>query len=208
MAVSWGILSGASDRGAGGLGGGSAAKPREERIFAVKASLVFVKPDGSQQELPLKKSRLVVGRQEGSNIRLRSASVSRQHCEFIVDDGGVSVKDLGSSNGTFVNKRRVTQTALAAGDLVCVGNHIFVVKMDGQPGAVDAGDVMKRGMVTPAAAAPSSMGMAGGVAVAKPKGAPAAKKPADDLGGDADKDSSSEWDFDFLDEKDKDMPKL
>lgn len=183
----------------------------------MKASLVFVKPDGSQQELALKKSRLVVGRQEGSNIRLRSASVSRQHCEFIVDDAGVSVKDLGSSNGTFVNKRRVTQTALAAGDLVCVGHHIFVLKVDGQPAEVSAADAVKRGMVAPAAAAPSSMGV-GGVAVAKPRGAGAPAQPAkpakpakadkDELGGDADSDSSSEWDFDFLDEKDKDMPKL
>lgn len=180
----------------------------------MKASLVFVKPDGSQQELSLKKSRLVVGRQEGANIRLRSASVSRQHCEFIVDDAGVSVKDLGSSNGTFVNKRRVTQTALAAGDLVCVGHHIFVLKVDGQPAAVNAADAVKRGMVAPASASPSSMG-AGSVAVAKPRGAggapaaqPAKKPAADDLGEDADKDSSSEWDFDFLDEKDKDMPKL
>ena len=191
---------------------GAARPPLEERILAVKASLVFVKPNGSQQELTLKKSRLVVGRQEGTNIRLRSASVSRQHCEFIVDDAGVSVKDLGSSNGTFVNKRRVTQTALAAGDLVCVGNHIFVVRVDGQPAAVDSADAVKRGMVTPASATPSSMGIGGGggVAVAKPKGAPQPKKKADldELGGEADKDSSSEWDFDFLDEKDKDMPKL
>lgn len=190
----------------------SAARRRPERIFAVKASLVFVKPDGSQQELPLKKSRLIVGRQAGVQIRLNTQSVSRQHCEFIVDDGGLSIKDLGSSNGTYVNKRRVTQTVLAAGDLVCVGNHIFIVRVDGQPGAIDSADASRRGLVTPAGPAPSS---AGGVAVAKPRtAAPApapAKKPLDDdddLAGEPSKDSSSEWDFDFLDEKDKDLPKL
>lgn len=174
----------------------------------MKASLVFVKPDGSQQELPLKKSRLVVGRQQGVQIRLNTPSVSRQHCEIMFDDAGLSIKDLGSSNGTYVNKRRVTQTVLAAGDILSLGNHIFVVRVDGQPSAVDSADVVRRGQVAPAGNAPSSAG----IAVAKPKGpTKPVKAPVDDdddLAGTPDKDSSSEWDFDFLDEKDKDMPKL
>jgi predicted component of type VI protein secretion system len=190
-----------------------------ERIFGVKASLVFVLPDGAQKELTLKKSRFVLGRQEGVQIRLNSASISRQHCEFVVDDAGITIKDLGSSNGTYVNKRRITQTVLAAGDLVSVGNHVLVVRMDGSPTAISSTDSLQRGLVAPGGASPSSLG-SGGVAVAKPKGPAPAKRPVadDDLladvkgpdgpGGDADKDSSSEWDFDFLDGKDKDMPKL
>ncbi len=183
----------------------------------MNASLVFVLPDGSQKELPLKKSRLVVGRQEGVQIRLNTSSISRQHCEFMVNDSGISVKDLGSSNGTFVNKRRITQTVLAAGDIVGIGNQVLVVRIDGSPAKIDSPDVLRRGLVSPAAASPSSLGSAG-VAVAKPKGAAAAKRPAGDEdgpggaadlpGGAPDKDSSSEWDFDFLDGKDKDLPKL
>jgi predicted component of type VI protein secretion system len=189
-----------------------------ERIFGVKASLVFVLPDGAQKELALKKSRFVLGRQEGVQIRLNSASISRQHCEFVVDDAGIAIKDLGSSNGTYVNKRRITQTVLAAGDLVSVGNHVLVVRIDGSPTAINSTDSLQRGLVSPAGASPSSLG-SGGVAVAKPKGSPAKRPVADDdlladvkgvegPGGAADKDSSSEWDFDFLDGKDKDMPKL
>ena len=200
---------------------GTGNSPASERIFVVNASLVFVLPDGSQKELPLKKSRLVVGRQEGVQIRLNTSSISRQHCEFMVDDAGLSVKDLGSSNGTFVNKRRITQTVLSAGDIVGIGNQVLVVRMDGAPAKVDSADILRRGQVSPASASPSSLGSAG-VAVAKPRGAAPAKRPAGDdetadgpvggradaPGGPADKDSSSEWDFDFLDGKDKDLPKL
>lgn len=189
-----------------------------ERILVVNASLVFVMPDGSQKEVSLKKSRLVVGRQEGVQIRLNSASISRQHCEFMVDDAGLSIKDLGSSNGTFVNKRRITQTVLTAGDIVGIGNHVLVVRMDGSPAKIDSAHVTRRGLVAPASTAPSSLGSAG-VAVAKPKSAASAPaRPAgdDDLLDEDDKtrekggesDSSSEWDFDFLDGKDKDLPKL
>lgn len=191
--------------------------PASERIFVVNASLVFVLPDGSQKELPLKKSRLVVGRQEGVQIRLNTSSISRQHCEFMVNDTGISVKDLGSSNGTFVNKRRITQTVLSAGDIVGIGNQVLVVRIDGAPAKIDSPDILRRGLVSPASPSPSSLGSAG-VAVAKPRGAAAAKRPvgdddgpggaADVPGGAPDKDSSSEWDFDFLDGKDKDLPKL
>lgn len=199
----------------GGQVGNAGAFRGTERILVVNASLVFVMPDGSQKEVPLKKSRLVVGRQEGVQIRLNSASISRQHCEFMVDDAGLAIKDLGSSNGTFVNKRRITQTVLAAGDIVGIGNHVLVVRIDGAPGKIDSADVTRRGLVAPASPSPSSLGSAG-VAVAKPKAAAARPAGDDELldednkarekGGDSD--SSSEWDFDFLDGKDKDLPKL
>lgn len=162
------------------------------------ASLVLVKVDGTQQVLPLRKSRLVVGRQEGCHIRLNSAAVSRQHCELAVDDAKVSVKDLGSSNGTYVNKRRVSSTDLAPGDVVCVGNFVFVLRVDGQPSIVDSKKALMTGMVVP--------GGKTGTPVAKP-GAAAPQKTAEPLDG-ATSDSSSEWDFDFLGEGDKDRPKL
>lgn len=167
------------------------------------ASLVLVKVDGTQQVLPLRKSRLVVGRQDGCHIKLNSSSVSRQHCELMVDDAKISLKDLGSSNGTYVNKRRVSQTDLSAGDIVCVGTFLFVVRVDGQPAVIDSKKTLVNGMVGP--------GGKTGTPVAKSAGKAPAKAPAkpqeDPLDGKT-SDSSSEWDFDFLAEGDKDRPKL
>lgn len=63
-----------------------------------------------------------IGRQDGCLIRVRSAQVSRRHCEIYEDKGKLMVKDLGSSNGTFVNGKRVLgQQVLNVGDVLSIG---------------------------------------------------------------------------------------
>jgi pSer/pThr/pTyr-binding forkhead associated (FHA) protein len=63
-----------------------------------------------------------IGRHDDCIIRIRSAQVSRRHCEVFEDKGRLMVKDLGSSNGTFVNGRRVLgQQPLNAGDVLSIG---------------------------------------------------------------------------------------
>ncbi len=51
---------------------------------------------------------LTVGSGEGNDLHLPDASVSRHHCAFVVTPTGVEVRDLGSTNGTYVNGIRVT----------------------------------------------------------------------------------------------------
>ena len=63
-----------------------------------------------------------IGRHDDCLIRIRSAQVSRRHCELFEDKGKLMVKDLGSSNGTFVNGKRVLgQQPLKAGDVLSIG---------------------------------------------------------------------------------------
>jgi hypothetical protein len=63
-----------------------------------------------------------IGRHDDCLIRIRSSQVSRRHCELHVDDSKLLVRDLGSSNGTFVNGKRVLgQQALRPGDVLTVG---------------------------------------------------------------------------------------
>lgn len=166
-------------------------------------SLVLIKHDGTQVEVELKHPRTLIGRHTDCGIRIPDASVSRQHCELALAEGRVSVRDLGSSNGTFVNRRRINQTELAANDLLNVGRFVFVVRVDGKPGVIDSEDALDDGMATPAAAAPPAP-------PARPQpaqGAKAAAKPAPGKGSLlGDPDDSSVADFDFLDEKD--APKL
>lgn len=161
-------------------------------------SLVLVMPDGRQQEVPLRRPVQVVGRQTDCQIRIPSGDVSRHHCEIAVGGESVSVRDLGSSNGTFVNKRRVTQTDVQAGDLIAVGDMVFVVRVDGRPSHINADDVLEDGQVRPAEPAPKA------AAKAEPKAA-AGKPPRRDAS-----DDSSVADFDFLNEDDdiKKQPKL
>jgi pSer/pThr/pTyr-binding forkhead associated (FHA) protein len=143
-------------------------------------TLVAVMPDGRQSEIPLRRPVQVIGRQTDCQIRIPSPTVSRHHCEIIVDGSRVSVRDLGSSNGTYVNKRRITQAEVAAGDLLAVGDLVFVVRIDGRPVAIESEDVLEDGQVPVATPPKPGSGHARGSA-----------PPAPDDSGD---------DFDFLNE--------
>lgn len=171
----------------------------------MSASLVVVHIDGRQSEVPLNKPVYVLGRATDCSLRIPSSKVSRHHCEVTANDGKVAVRDLGSSNGTYVNRRRVTQTELAAGDMVCVGDFIFVLRIDGKPSVVDSEEVIEDGLVQTSSSRSTANDASGETATSGAKPTPA-KKPA----ADQDLDSSSVSDFDFLDEDDemKNQPKL
>ena len=73
-----------------------------------------------------------VGRARGVDFVVDAALVSRVHCRLTTDAGGhLDVEDLQSTNGTFVNERRVTtRTRLAAGDRLRVGRVELVVEKE------------------------------------------------------------------------------
>ena len=93
--------------------------------------LVLQGPDkGRRYELP--DAPALVGR-ESRSLPLSDNTVSRRHCELLPSNGDWVVRDLGSSNGTYVNGGRVTGTApLKIGDQVRVGRTLMV--FGAQPG--------------------------------------------------------------------------
>lgn len=96
-------------------------------------ALAMFKSDGTRRDFPLVKDRVVIGRKVNCDLRIPLTAVSRQHCELSVKDGKVSVKDLGSSNGTYHNAVRVQEASLTAGDELVVGPVVFTFIVDGQP---------------------------------------------------------------------------
>jgi len=84
--------------------------------------------------------RLIVGRAATSDVPIYDPTISRQHAEVTLANGGVKVKDLGSSNGTFVNGAKVTDTVAAAGDVVTFGKVAFRVREVTPPSAQPAVD--------------------------------------------------------------------
>ena len=75
--------------------------------------------------------QLVVGRAPSSDIAIFDPTISRRHAELHVDEAGLRVRDLGSSNGTFHNGERIEDSepvALAPGDTVTFGKVAFRVQ--------------------------------------------------------------------------------
>lgn len=70
----------------------------------------------------LGKDRMVLGRSSESDISIRHASISREHCVFIRDGEAWAVEDMGSANGTWVNKDKLTaKVLLGERDIVKAG---------------------------------------------------------------------------------------
>ncbi len=79
----------------------------------------------------LGEDRFTVGRQEGNDLRLTGLEVSRRHCEIHRGDGGrFTLRDLGSSHGTFINGRPVREKELLHSDLVTVGTSVLLFLLD------------------------------------------------------------------------------
>ena len=74
-----------------------------------------------------------VGRATGADFIVDAALVSRVHCRLTaLEDGGLEVRDLESTNGTFVNGQRVDSARLAPGDRLQVGRVELVVAREAQ----------------------------------------------------------------------------
>ncbi len=66
------------------------------------------------------------GRHPDSDIFLDDITVSRRHAEIVRDGGGYRVRDVGSLNGTYVNRERIDEAPIANGDELQVGKFKLV----------------------------------------------------------------------------------
>ncbi|MBI3295348.1 MAG: GGDEF domain-containing protein [Deltaproteobacteria bacterium] len=70
--------------------------------------------------------KMKIGRDATSQIILDDPHVSRNHAELHIKNGReITLKDLGSTNGVFVNGKKVTETTLADGDKVLIGTRLY-----------------------------------------------------------------------------------
>jgi ABC-2 type transport system ATP-binding protein len=71
----------------------------------------------------------LIGRDQGADVVIADSGISPQHASFLLVAGGVAVEDLGSTNGTFVNGRRVTGShELQPGDRIQLGATVLEVR--------------------------------------------------------------------------------
>ncbi len=74
----------------------------------------------------LNSDHVAAGRSQDADIFLDDISVSRQHVSFVRTDEGIIVRDVGSLNGTYVNRESVDERLLRDGDEVQIGKFRLV----------------------------------------------------------------------------------
>jgi type II secretory pathway predicted ATPase ExeA len=103
-----------------GVAAGARAAAAAEPVIAVELFL-----DGKPWkvvDLAGLPPRMMVGRAEDCDVRLDSKYVSRHHAILVQHEGKIAIEDLRSSNGIFVNTRKVSRCDLRPGDTVTIGN--------------------------------------------------------------------------------------
>jgi type II secretory pathway predicted ATPase ExeA len=74
-------------------------------------------------ERELKPGRLVIGRTADNDLQIDSKFISRHHCQIVTQADSCLIEDLNSTNGIFVQSKRVRRHNLNDGDVVVVGQH-------------------------------------------------------------------------------------
>ena len=122
--------------------------------------LVVLRGRSATTALKLGDGITTAGRHDECQLRIKSSEVSRKHCQFFEKNGMLMVKDLGSSNGTFLNGKKIEgQRVLEPGDELTVGPVKLRVEAAGKPGVAAKPSAPKPGdtaipspTVTPGAA--------------------------------------------------------
>jgi EAL domain-containing protein (putative c-di-GMP-specific phosphodiesterase class I) len=82
-------------------------------------------PGKEPERIDLDRLPFTLGRNESCDYQILSSRVSREHAEIVREGGGYRVRDLKSTNGTFVNGKRIEEHRLTDGDLVVIADIHF-----------------------------------------------------------------------------------
>jgi pSer/pThr/pTyr-binding forkhead associated (FHA) protein len=101
---------------------------------AVQWALRFISGKYQGGEFPLRPHReIIIGRSSELDMVLVEDMVSRKHAKITTDDKSVTIQDLGSTNGTFVNGEKIRKVELKDGDRILIGTSIVkLVFVDGE----------------------------------------------------------------------------
>jgi pSer/pThr/pTyr-binding forkhead associated (FHA) protein len=96
------------------------------------AKLTFTDPKFAGKTYKLFLEKTTVGRSDANTLVIRDESISSRHCEILVYGTEVIVRDLGSSNGTFVNAAclRNQQSVVKSGQILRIGSVEARIEID------------------------------------------------------------------------------
>lgn len=114
------------------------------------AKLVILSEGMTGRSHELKVDKTTIGRVEDNTFQIPEPSVSSHHCEVLLRGNEVVVRDLNSTNGSFINGEKVTEKALKPGQTLRLGQIEMRLETDAPPGQtkkpVDSTMIIPRGV--------------------------------------------------------------
>jgi diguanylate cyclase (GGDEF)-like protein len=96
-----------------------------DRPVAKEACLVVIYGMELGKKYNLNRPQIIIGRSSKADIQIDQESVSRNHCKIINTGKAILLRDMGSTNGTYINDELIDEYVLKDGDFIKVGRCIF-----------------------------------------------------------------------------------
>jgi pSer/pThr/pTyr-binding forkhead associated (FHA) protein len=131
------------------------------------AKLVLLSAGMTGRTHELKVDKTTIGRVEDNTFQIAEPSVSSHHCEILLRGSDVVVRDLNSTNGTFINGEKVTETVLKPGQVLRLGQIEMRLETEASPSsaAMPSGTPSTPAPTTPAKKLDQTMVMQRGVSL-------------------------------------------
>src|SRR5581483_1707915 len=117
-------------------------------------AIVVNEKGGEQKRLEFDKPEVTIGRVQGNDIILPKGNVSKRHSRIVLKDGKFIIVDLKSTNGTYVNGRKITSPLVVKStDKIYIGD--FILSIEDAAGAAASTSEEAPAAVAPPARAPA-----------------------------------------------------
>lgn len=113
-------------------------------------AIVIHEKGGAERREAFETSEITVGRVQGNDLMLQKGNVSKRHARLLYRDGRFIVTDLNSTNGTYVNRRRIAQaTIVREGDRIYIGDFVLRIEVSGESAEAGSRESISSGAVRP-----------------------------------------------------------
>jgi pSer/pThr/pTyr-binding forkhead associated (FHA) protein len=113
------------------------------------AKLVIQNQGMTGRACELHTDRTTIGRVEDNTFQIADPSVSSHHCEVHLRGSDIFIRDLNSTNGSFINNEKITEQVLKPGQVLRLGQVELKLEADGAPGALPAASPAPAGSTPP-----------------------------------------------------------
>ena len=104
----------------------------------MNVNLILFKKDGSTKRFKMPSSVTTIGRRRDCDLCIPLMSISRKHCELNMDQDRLTIRDLGSKNGTLINGSKISEATINPGDKLQIGTLYFGVQIEGRPEDIES----------------------------------------------------------------------